>query len=427
MNSLRDLGYDRLVVGYFVGPLVGVTADDVRRAVRDVLASPRGGALLRVRTRGGRWRSVGADAALERAVTVVSGDGSDGLGLERAAKRILEVQFVPGDLPIRIMLDEGVLAFAMPHALFDGTGATVIVGLVVEKLASPGRDDIAAKPATVKPLRTAMQKFSLTGLAGIRTARATFRSLTASTDTGYQLGSTLSKTESVRRTRLVSTILDEGTLRRIAAIPEQAADGKRPARPPVSLKAASLVLRTLRDCATEGLDFRVVVPIDARRWAEKGTDVAGNFSPSVPMGTLRGDDWSATSLLGHISSATKSGLPITWLLAGALVTLKNTVRHLLAGRRPPRETPRIPFEIHLSLPSFEAAVPESLMPEIGPASIVGGIPGHLDFPLGVWVEVAPMRDTMHVTVWDETGTFDLAAFEARLHTAIDTASSSARA
>ncbi|QHC69001.1 hypothetical protein [Rathayibacter sp. VKM Ac-2801] len=417
MRAPRDLGYDDLLIGYHVGPLTGVTAERVRAALRDVLLSPRGAVLLRRRTRYRGWRRISAAAALdasERAVDVVAGP----LEREVLAHRLIGAQFAPGELPVRILFDGATVGFTLPHSLFDGTGATAVVALVIEKLGAPGIDAVAPKPLAAAPLREVVERFELTGLAGVRKARDTFRTLTAATDAGYQLDATLSKQESDRLSRLVTTVLDADALRRIAATPETARDGKRPARPPVSLKVASLVLRCLQDCAADGLDFRVVVPVDGRRWVAKGTEVAGNLSPSLPLGRLRADDWSATSLLERLSAATKSGLPATWLLASALVSVKNLVQHPLAAVRPPSGTPRVPFEIHVSLPSTEVPVPEELLPRIEADTMIGGMPAHLRFPLGVWVEVAPMRDSMHLTVHDETGTFALDGFEERLRAAV---------
>ncbi|PPG58847.1 hypothetical protein C5C27_10295 [Rathayibacter sp. AY2B7] len=417
MRAPRDLGYDDLLISYHVGPLTAVTPERVRTAVRDVLLSPRGAVLLRRRTRLRGWRRIDAAAALdaaERAVRIVAGP----LEREDLAHRLLAPQFAAGELPVRILFDGATLGFTLPHALFDGTGATAVVALVIEKLGAPGADDTAGKPLAAAPLREIVERFELTGLAGARRARDTFRTLTAATGTGYQLDTTLSKEESDRRARLVTAVLGPETLRAIAATPEQAREGRRPARPPVSLKTASLVLRCLQDCAADGLDFRVVVPVDGRRWVAKGTDVSGNLSPSLPLGRLRADDWSATSLLERLSAATRSGLPATWLLASALLSVKNLMQHPLAALRPPTGTPRVPWEIHVSLPSTEVPVAQELLPRIEPDTMIGGMPAHLRFPLGVWVEVAPMRDSMHLTVHDETGTFALDGFEERLLAAV---------
>ncbi|PPI40649.1 MULTISPECIES: hypothetical protein [unclassified Rathayibacter] len=417
MRAPRDLGYDDLLISYHVGPLTGVTAERVRTALRDLLLSPRGAVLLRRRTRLRGWRRIDVAAALdaaERAVRVVDGP----LEREDLAHRLLAPQFAPGELPVRILFDGATVGFTLPHSLFDGTGATAVVALVIEKLGAPGADGTAPKPLAAAPLREIVERFELTGLAGARRARDTFRTLTAATGTGYQLDATLSKEESDRRARLVTAVLGPETLRAIAATPEQAREGRRPARPPVSLKTASLVLRSLQECAADGLDFRVVVPVDARRWVAKGTEVGGNLSPSLPLGRLRADDWSATSLLERLSAATRSGLPATWLLASALLSIKTLVRHPLAPLRTPRETPRVPWEIHVSLPSTEVPVPEGLLPRIEPDTMVAGMPAHLRFPLGVWVEIAPLRDSMHLTVHDETGTFALDGFEERLLAAV---------
>ncbi|QHC57216.1 hypothetical protein [Rathayibacter sp. VKM Ac-2760] len=426
MTRLRDLGYDPLLISYLVGPLTGLTPEKVRTALRDVLSSPRGRPLLRLRTRAKGWRRVDratALAAVDRAVEVVA-DGP----LERAdlIGRLLAEGFAPGRLPIRLLVDGPVLGFCLPHGLFDGTGATEAIRLVVEKLGAPGPDEEPERPRPARPLLDLMRRFELTGLAGVRTARDTFRSMTAETETGYQLERTLSKAESVERTRIVSAVLTAETLRSIAATPEQARDGRRPARPPLSLKTASVVLRCLRDSSRDGMDLRVVIPVDARRWLPKGQDVDGNFSPSLPMGRLLTDDLSATALAERIASATKTGLPVTWLFASLLISVKNTVRHPLSALRTPKETPRVPFEVHVSLPTGEVAVSEELLPRIEPDTIIGGAPTHLHLPLGVWVELAPMRDCLHLIVQDETGAFDLDGFEERLLAAVESAAAAER-
>jgi hypothetical protein len=419
MRGLRNLGYDDLVVCYILGPLVDVTPQRALEALRDALRSPRGASLLHRRTRGRRWKSVDAHAAVAASAgALVPLEG----GLDRAAlaARVLETVFEPGELPVRVFVGDGMLAFALPHSLFDGTGATAMVSLVAEKLGAPGVDAVPARPWAAAPLRAALTRFELRGVAGVRSARETFRSLTARTETGYQLPRTLTKAESIARTRMVSTVLTPDEVRTIATTPEQAVEGRRPARPPLSVKTASLVLRCLRESDREGADFRVVVPIDARRWVEKGTDAEGNFSPSVPMGRLLADEWTATALAERISAASKSGVPIAWLLATTLIAVKNTLRHPRAGRRPSEGTPRVPFEIHVSLPTSEVALTESLLPRVTADTFVGGMPAHRRLPLGVWVEVAPLRDCLHVIVRDETGVFDLDGFDRRLRTMIAT-------
>lgn len=75
---------------------------------------------------------------------------------------------------------------------------------------------------------------------------------------------------------------------------------------------------------------------------------------------------------------------MTWLLAGALLGVKNAVKDAvrlpISRWRPPVGTPRVPFEIHVSLPATEVPVPEELLPRIEPDTMVGGVPGHLRFP-----------------------------------------------
>lgn len=421
MSELRNLGYDDLLNCFMVGPIVALTPERTVTALEDVLRSPRGAVLHRLRTRGGRWRRVDQRAAVAAAGRSVE-PVEPALDRSALATRVLERQFRPGELPVRLFVADGMLAMEFTHSLFDGTGATAIVNLVLEKLAAPGADAVPALPWAEKPLRTAMKKFGLKGIGGIRSARDAFRALNAQTETGYQLPLTLTKAESVERTRLVSMMLPADVVQAIALTPERAEDGRRPARPPLSVKAASLVLRGLRDSLREETDFRVVVPVDARRWVAKGFAVEGNFAPSLPMGRLLADDWSATALSERISATTKAGTPVAWLVATALSTLKNTVRHPGAARRSRGETPRVPLEIHISLTTTEVTLAETLVPRVDDDTFVGGMAAHLRLPLGVWAEIAPVRDCLHVVIRDETGLFDLDGFEHRVRGTIASAS-----
>ncbi|WP_285136519.1 hypothetical protein [Microbacterium sp. lyk4-40-TSB-66] len=421
MSELRNLGYDDLLNCFMVGPLEGLTPERTLSALEDVLRSPRGATLHRLRTRGRRWRRVDRRAALAAAGGAV--ERVDAV-IDRSALAtlVLERQFQRGELPLRLFVADGMLAMEFPHSLFDGSGATAIVNLILEKLGAPGADTTAALPWAKKPLRTVMKKFGLQGVAGIRSARDTFRALNAQTETGYQLPLTLTKAESLERTRMVSMMLPADMVHTIASTPEKAEDGRRPARPPLSVKSASLVLRCLRDSLREETDFRVVVPVDARRWVAKEFAVEGNFAPSLPMGRLLADDWSATALAERISAASKAGTPVAWLLATTLSTLKNAVRHPGAARRSRGATPRVPLEIHVSMTTTEVAVAETLMPRVDDDTLVGGMAAHLHLPLGVWAEIAPVRDRLHVIVRDETGLFDLEGFEHRLRGMIAPAS-----
>lgn len=56
------------------------------------------------------------------------------------------------------------------------------------------------------------------------------------------------------------------------------------------------------------------------------------------------------------------------------MSVKNLVQHPLAAVRPPSGTPRVPFEIHVSLPSTEVPVPEELLPRIEADTMIGGCP-----------------------------------------------------
>lgn len=414
MSGLRNLGYDDLLNCFMVGPLADLSPERAISALEDVLRSPRGAVLHRLRTRGGRWRRVDESTALAAAARAVERVEA-ALDRSELATHVLQRQFQREELPVRLFVADGMLAMAFSHSLFDGTGSTAVVNLVLEKLGAPGADTRAALPWAKTPLRAAMKKFGLQGVAGIRSARQIFRALNAQTETGYQLPQTLTKAESLERTRMVSMVLPADLVRTIANTPEKAEDGRRPARPPLSVKSASLVLRCLHESLRDEADFRVVVPVDARRWVAKGFAVEGNFAPSLPMGRLRADDWSATALAERISAASKSGTPVAWLLATALSTLKNTVRHPVAALRPPKETPRAPLEIHVSLTTTEVAVAETLMPLVTSDTFVGGLAAHLRMPLGVWAEIAPVRDCLHVVIRDETGLFDLEGFEQRLH------------
>lgn len=414
MTELRNLGYEDLTICYMVGPIADLTPARALTALEDALRSPRGATLHRLRTRRGRWKRVEEHTALAARGTSATETGQAVLKRSALGDLVLGTEFRPGDLPVRIFVNGSTLALGFPHSLFDGTGATAIVSLVVEKLGAPGVDTRPALPWADRPLRTALKKLGVTGIAGVLSARETFRTLVAQTETGYQLPQTLTKAESIERTRMVSMVLSSDVARSIARTPEKAVGGKRPARPPLSVKTASLVLRCLREADRSGVDFRVVVPVDARRWVAKGFDAEGNFSPSLPMGRLLADEWTATALAERISAASKSGLPVTWLLATTLSAVKNAVRHPWGSTRASDATPRVPFEIHVSLPTSEVVVDEKLMPRVDADTFIGGMPAHRRLPLGVWVEVAPLRDCLHVIVRDETGIFDLEGFEERL-------------
>ena len=175
MSGLRNLGYDDLHACYILGPLVDLTHERVLAALRDALASPRGARLHYLRTRGGRWRRAEPSAALAasaRAVESVEGV----IDRSELADRAMERVFGPGELPVRILINQGLIAFGFPHSLYDGGGATAVASLVVEKLGTPGVDTVPAVPWAKAPLRTAMKRLGLTGPAGVPTPPPIFPS-----------------------------------------------------------------------------------------------------------------------------------------------------------------------------------------------------------------------------------------------------------
>jgi hypothetical protein len=409
LMSLRNQGYERLTIAYVAGGGNDTAGEAVTRSLESFIRSPAGRALYFKRSSIGLgWRRIAQDEAVRLAADVVT-VLPEKLTRDELTLRALSLEFGSG-LPLRITVSNGMVAFTFPHALFDGTAGTVIIQRLVT-----GMDASApvaeGRPVEQAALRTAMKKFDLTGIAGLRRARELFREHNQATLTPYQLPETLTKAQSVAITRWRHIVVDPETLARVAATVEQLPDGRKPARAPVSLKISSLVIATVKAVNTTGVDFPVAFPIDARRFGTKGMDIEGNFSPSVPVGRLLSGDWSATGILAVISSAIKTGLPVAWLLASALVVMKTRVQHPFSYGRTPASTPRVPFLVYLSMPTVKLAMPDSVFDRVD-ERFGGGGPMHADIPLGIFVEVSPLGDDMHISVRDETGLLDLDTFEA---------------
>ena len=77
----------------------------------------------------------------------------------------------------------------------------------------------------------------------------------------------------------------------------------------------------------------------------------------------------------------------------------------------------LPLQLLVSLPSSSVGVPASFW-RPGAARVVSGAPAHTEVALGTLLEVIDHDDLVTVTVWDETGIFEVDRFEQALNTRV---------
>lgn len=404
-----------LTAAMVVGPLADSAIDAIPLALREHLASEFG-RQSRWRRRGGSWSAVAASdnatlSSLAEAALTISPQATSPL-------ETLKIGFAHEftGLPLHVYVFGNHVVFAFSHARFDGTSATAVVSHLLGLMAGI-TSTVAPRSIESRPLLVIWRRFRLISLSGALRARAVFRDRNRALRIPYQQEQTLTKAESIALTALAHVHIDAATAARIASVSDPIETGEARVRAPARVKIAALGLGALRDINIHSAEFRVVFPIDARRYLRRGTTVDGNLSPSVPLGLLMADTWTSSTLMRKLAASIKSGEPAIWLLATAIGGIRSIARGGTPAARPASDpvgaVPRIPFEIHVSLPSSAIRAPEQVW-KYATDRISVGLPSHRTIPLGVWLDVVEHGDGFTMTLWDDSGLLDVDSFETAL-------------
>lgn len=272
--------------------------------------------------------------------------------------------------PLSVVVAGDRVAVHLPHELADGVEGTRIVASLLE-LAAGGRPQQPARSARY-PLLMALRSGGRPALLRYLAGRRERRELP-------HPGEPRDRTDG-RFARITLDAADVAALRRTASPGGRAT--------PMS-RVASVALAALADIAPRTADARVVLPVDLRPLLD-GRRVAGNFVSAEAYGTLRTTDWTPANV-NRLLAARRG--------TGAVALAAGSARSLLrrSGGGP---VPSVSVSLMgpIELPDVWAGGPASLgCATVGQAS-------------GVFVFVAQVRDGITVSVWDDTGIFDVEAF-----------------
>ncbi len=169
-------------------------------------------------------------------------------------------------------------------------------------------------------------------------------------------------------------------------------DGQRTSK---NVQLATLFLAALRRVYTGERDMRVFIPVDLRHHVPDRR-VTGNFVAVAPLGTLA-EDWTPGELAARLAAA-RTGLGVAALVMGML-------HHLRTARRPVAPS----REYAISLPMIRSPRPFPESTWIDPTDIRLGGATIGPWPSAVFAALWTVGGVVHLSVWDETGLFDLDA------------------
>jgi hypothetical protein len=151
----------------------------------------------------------------------------------------------------------------------------------------------------------------------------------------------------------------------------------------------------------------VIVPVDLRRYVGNQR-VLGNFMGVGAPSTLRGSSWAPDALTQRLVSATADG---SAMVAGFIAVLRWARATALGRLRGRRATQQDLAGVAVFVPLLgvrkgpPAAVWSTEKPHVISIGSIGDQPG------GVALNVLSLGDEVHLSVGDESGTFDLTRFE----------------
>lgn len=277
-----------------------------------------------------------------------------------------------GRAPFRLAVSGDRVAVHLPHELADGVEGTRLVAALLS--AAAGEPPSAPEPALRMPLLRALRA------GGLRAVRS------------YLVGRTERRALADPSAPVART---EGSFGRVtldaAGVARLRRGRSSGGRATVMSRAASVALAALGSIASESTDARVVLPSDLRALVG-GRRVAGNFVSAEAYGTLRGTDWAPAAINRMLAARRPTGAVA---LAAAIVRrVIRPARDEGAGR----PTVSVSLMGAIELPGLD----EAHAPVLACATVGGAA--------GTFVFVAQVRDALTVSLWDDTGRFDVAAF-----------------
>ena len=397
---LRERLHDGLDMVAVWGPMTSDVVGGLELAVADHVRSPRGAALRRGRrSPSSPWRGTLSAAAVDRALGLVVRRHEPGLEPIELATRAHGDGY--GGLPISLHVSGHLIAGAVPHDLFDGTGAREHIHAIFASAAGTVPSRSPAETPSFPVLR-ALRRQGLATRTALVAARTERRAAERESATGPLVESDLFIDPERRRGGL-----------RVLELPgdvDEAARGDRTHGHATrgSRLTALVVDAVARSVRLEG-DLTLRYAIDLRRYLGPGVGAEGPFATAYPLGTVRSGENSPEALAARLRRAVSSGAPLAALIGNLAAAARRDVRHPLASPTMPTGRDRVALVISM--------VPDTLPPiawrHDGPllSAALQFHPWQVTDPL---VQITDRREAVTVSIWDETGVIDLDEAVARL-------------
>jgi hypothetical protein len=166
-------------------------------------------------------------------------------------------------------------------------------------------------------------------------------------------------------------------------------------------RLASVVLAAMREVYSGNEDLSVQIPIDLRILLPRKR-VEGNFVSVAPLGRFLSSDWSPGSISESLAATMASGTPIVNLAAGLARTARGMIRKRAPGAGGVHS-------ISISMIGSKSDFPaQSWAPgsahDYG-CTLVG------PWPSSTFVFVSTLGGTVRISMWDESGFFDVDRFK----------------
>lgn len=283
-------------------------------------------------------------------------------------------------LPVALTLSGDRAAVLVWHAIADASGALELVHRLMEAAAGAPSPEDRCAPTAFPLLRAALA-------AGPRSLPELLRWRAANRPSPYIADGAPRATPG----RFAHLRLASPTLAQVRATRGSSARATQNSR------LADLVLSALKSVYRGTSDLPVKVPVDLRGHVAGGC-VNGNFFVAEPIGGLLTADWSA-SMLSEQLAVMSSRVGV----AALVVALQGFLRSQLTGRRR-----RPSYSLNLSVIRSPRPFPASLF--TGPDAVRLGCGTRSPWPSAVLVIIWSAGHDVHLSLWDETGLFEVDRF-----------------
>lgn len=380
----RDAPYAHAAVVYAISGLSQQALDGLEDALAAYVALP---ASLEFRSVLGQDPDAATIAARAKAAIVRT---EPGLTLHQLMLAARTVGF--DGLPTRIIVSGDSVAITVSHGFMDGGPILeYVVWLLSASVGTTAKRDV--RDPVRHPFRVGLRKVGRDGVRAFLAQRRIERPpMVVAPVPRDEHG------EVVRTT--VAMHLSPELLSRVTALPAAGAAT-------ASARIASTGVAALARVYSGPGDPVVIVPVDLRRYVGNQR-VLGNFMGVGAHSTLRGSSWAPDALTERLVSATADG---SAMVAGYIAVLRWARAQVLGRIRGPKqgEPEQAPVSIFVPLLGVRKGPPAAVWaPDREHVISIGSIGEQSG---GAALNVLSLGDEVHVSVGDESGTFDLSRFE----------------